>query len=128
MSRENIQRPIKFRVWHVALKKMVDLKAITPLALNMDTGGLLIPFSDGLILMQSTGLTDKNGKDIFESHLVQFYENGRLHVCEVLYRRGCFVVESFDSHYDPDHNGYELLCDICDDWEVHVVGTAYQNP
>ena len=66
-------REIKFRAWYKYGKKMVDLYKITPLAVADHNGtldGLFLPFDNNMILMQFTGLKDKNGKEIYEGDVV----------------------------------------------------------
>lgn len=60
-------RAIEFRAFNRHTKTMVDLKAITPLAVSVDQDGLFIPFNDEWPLMQFTGLVGRDGVKIFES-------------------------------------------------------------
>lgn len=81
-----MNREIKFRAWNKDLKKMFKLGQIT-----LEKGlwnyepndkefiGMSIPYQPSFVLMQYTGLHDKNGKEIYEGDIVQQFnvkENG----------------------------------------------------
>ncbi len=116
-----MNREIKFRAWNTATKTMIDLKKITPLALNMDTDGLFIPFSDGLPLMQYTGLKDKNGIEIYEGDELQPVRPAR--------DMGRFIVR-----YDEKKasfvcdNGGQIYIDVSTWGNRKVIGNIYENP
>jgi len=115
-------REIKFRAWNVATKTMVDLKKITPLALNMDTEGLFIPFSDGLPVMQYTGMKDKKDKEIYEGDIVQYFDKvfTPREVFSVDFVNGMFYYKSIENE---EYNN--MMCDL---GPVEIIGNIYENP
>ena len=125
-----MEREIKFRAWNIVTKKMIDLKKLTPLALNMDTDGLFIPFSDGLPLMQYTGLNDKNGKEIYEGDILKaedpYGEQTKV-----------FEVEFVDGAYQIDWNGMfnggesditAIAYAMMSDFTFEILGNRYESP
>ena len=73
-------RDIKFRAWNKNTKKMYKIGQITlekgtwnyePD--NREYIGMSMPYQPSFILMQYTGLKDKNGKEIYEGDIVKSY-------------------------------------------------------
>lgn len=118
----------KFRAWDSAKKEMfTDTFAIT------ESGQVVVVeqefvtsipdyvFVDHLVIMQSTGLHDKNGKEIFEGDIVKMakdvYSDPTYYEI-VRHRGGAYRLES-------NQHGCEL-------WLRHtnceVIGNIYENP
>lgn len=79
-----MENRFRFRAWNKKENKMCNNVFIAEFAIN-DNFGMKICHIDDVVLMQSTGLTDSEGKDIFEkdiltkdglSFVVEFIEGG----------------------------------------------------
>lgn len=85
-----------------------------------------VPASD-FILMQSTGLLDKNGKEIFEGDVVKYKAGCNTYAEEVAYDKnfGGFGVR------DADANTIFTFGELAEDvglYSLEVIGNIYQNP
>ena len=118
----------KYRAWDSAKKEMFkDTFAIT------ESGQVVVVeqesvasspdyvFVDHLVIMQSTGLKDKNGKEIFEGDIVKMSKDvySEPTYYEVVRHRGGAY------HLESKQHGCELWLRHTD---CEVVGNLYENP
>ncbi|WP_172931720.1 YopX family protein [Streptococcus sp. 79] len=119
----------KFRVWDSVEKKFVEHFFITDngLICNMEKptsdSKLLIPIEKSeLILMQSTGLKDKNGKEVFVGDIIKC-TRGCPHEVYLEKEYGGTFIGGMPAVYLKDlGEGYA--------WTEHeeVIGNIYENP
>lgn len=119
-------RKIKFRAWDPDEKIMANVRALV-----WNNGYLVVeafskeneltyvpPFSP--VVMQFTGLHDRNGKEIYEGDIIWWGKDDHAPVSYVFYDDGAFKVS------DPESDTWELLIDVLNGAEV--IGNIYENP
>lgn len=129
-----MQREIKFRAWNKLEKRMESvnfirffLNAYTMVSTRyrdeksknyMMTS--LLDGSDNVILMQYTGLKDKNGNEIYEGDIV----TGLFNHTDIIGH----IVYGSDATFFIERKGlYGIGLNNAEDW-LEVVGNIYENP
>lgn len=85
---------------------------------------------------QYTGLTDKNGKKIFEGDIFRMEDDM---IAVIIFNDGCFRLQVYglsgtftESGYDEDGGGYGVIeCEPIDWYHIHdmqVIGNIHDNP
>lgn len=143
-------KPIKFRAWNKESNTMVDLEKITPLALNdmmndqmavRGMKGIFIPFDKDIILMQYTGLEDKNSKEIYAEDIVR---NGKGDIYKVSWYNYGFHLDSpkkdgewasytLEAYEYLHHSGPSISLGQprpkhYDDYDLEIIGNMYESP
>lgn len=102
-------REIKFRAWNKVTKEFIqDFQPYIDMYTPDEPGVLAITSEDTAVVMQYTGLKDKNGVEIYEGDILT-----RLGVVE--FSNGSFVV-----------NGWAPIGEMGVD-KCEVIGNIYQN-
>ena len=116
---------LRFRAWDKEFKEMVQVDALVfdeqIIKATYKNGNVVKEDLKNYILMQSTGLTDKNGKEIFEGDVVKMAKN--------VYSEPTYyeVVRHRGGAYRLDSKQYG-----CELWLRHtdcdIAGNIYDNP
>lgn len=75
---------------------------------------------DDIVLMQSTGLTDKNGKEIFEGDIIDSTDGFLTGVIEFRVSLGMFISDLVE------YNNFERLCNVANSREI--IGNIWEHP
>lgn len=127
--------PLRFRIWHPGTEeieahmdynpKVKDRLIITYEAMNEMTLDKIVGrafrvnevFTQGA-WMQSTGLFDKNGNEIFEGDIVRW--DGQASLVE--WEGSSFVHQPFAKPHG------KVPISHCDESDIEVIGNIYENP
>lgn len=114
----------KFRAWDKVFKEMVQVNALV-----LDEQVVKVTYKNGNVakddmkeyeLMQSTGLKDKNGKEIFEGDILTSQNYPVKGVVEFRTDLGLWV------HYLKEYSYFEYLGNVAGSKEI--IGNIYENP
>ncbi|GAG79107.1 unnamed protein product [marine sediment metagenome] len=127
-------RQIKFRAWDKKDKKMRIVTRITfgleptghpPIIVHLDDGKEPVTRSvNDVILLQYTGLKDKDGKEIYEGHIVHFlnHNTGEFLKREVKWN------ETFMGWDIYTVRNYVENTPTSKDAGIEIIGNIYENP
>ena len=117
----------KFRFYSKRMNKIGIVISLKPLRKRVyvewdDTLSGTEDIDDNGVLMQSTGLFDKNGKEIFEGDVVSFsIDNGWDYVVSknglIIYSDGCYQILE---------NGIKYRINQCLEEDIEVIGNMYE--
>lgn len=122
----------KFRAWYVLAEEMIN----EILMISFVRKEIIGKFSDGstsvplkfedkrngedVVLMQSTGLKDKKGVEIFEGDIVRFFDS--LYTVFYDIKEGCYRLKPHDDRWVVDY-----MCNFSSEESFEVVSNIYET-
>lgn len=119
----------KFRAWHNELGRMMS---ISDMWFNVDSLGeiglndavmndYITVSPDEIELMQSTGLKDKNGKEIFEGDILK----SNKYITSVFYEKGAYCVKF---RRTTNTTVTMNVISFIEKYKTRIAGNIYENP
>lgn len=121
-------REIKFRVWDKETKNICEVRNIDFISEMVQIkyqANYGVRELENVILMQFTGLQDKNGVDIYEGDILIYQHMfvDKKSVSEVIWNE---KYSGFASYVEDDERRYILEKELKNQFEV--IGNIYENP
>ena len=120
-----MKREIKFRVWD-------NVNYMSSTFTLQDLQNRKIQLTPECIIMQYTGIEDKNGKEIYEGDIVIAYLSGLIEYemkSTVEFVNGCFGIRALEDEVLVDSKGQFKSFDGCNSSErIEVIGSIHENP
>ena len=120
----------KFRAWY---KEWKEMGRVGEIRFDLDGSVSVVLFKgnyldvsgprEKIVLMQSTGLRDKNGKEIFEKDILDY--NGRKVIVKWHGSYACFIYEFVDELKNRKTEWKPLYLSY---YKFEVIGNIYENP
>ena len=116
----------RFRAWDKELQTMLDVSLIdfkkrVLVGEHWKFGETNFTSFDDIKRMQSTGLFDKNGKEIFEGDILK----SNKYITSVFYERGAYRVKL---RRTPNTTVTMDLMVFIEKYKTRIVGNIYENP
>lgn len=125
----------RFRAWNKATKEMYEVDDI--IAINFEEKEICVQtiyFEQGLpdsrdldyydfddiVLMQSTGMRDKNDREIFEGDIIDSTDGFLTGVIEFRVSLGMFISDLVE------YNNFERLCNVASSRKI--IGNIWEHP
>lgn len=116
----------KFRAWLKEEKEMIPADLVEWDCGEFEGIGDRITFwkdADEIEIMQSTGLKDKNGTEIYENDIVEYEDGENSFLGVVRYSVFGWYVEALEDNYSFEDFSDEQTMTSC----VEVIGSIYEN-
>lgn len=122
-------REIKFRAWNAYAKQMYDVdllhirNSIPQVVPTLEGNYMSLVYQPKVVLMQHTGLKDKNGVEIYEGDVLQFFVGDDEFKAKVEWndQEAGFIAFYKLSGFTPEDMGYQKDSYV-------VIGNIYENP
>lgn len=122
----------RYRAWDKEFKEMVQVDALVfeeqIIKATYKNGNIVKEDLKNYVLMQSTGLTDKNGKEIFEGDILKITdEHSWLEVVSFSENKGAFVSKEIRKNADiPESPLWDLF--ITHIFKIEIIGNVWEDP